>query len=139
MNKGIFSNWFRELATLIFTQAVQAFLLAIVMAIVVSAMSENSGGGNSTNYAAGMLALIALSQFGKIELLVKQIFGVTSQFGGDMASGRSGFTAAKFLALRGAKRVMNNGQKIGSGIKEIGESRREIRNIGLRQASNALN
>lgn len=139
MNKGIFSNWFRELATLIFTQAVQAFLLAIVMAIVVSAMSENSGGGNSTNYAAGMLALIALSQFGKIELLVKQIFGVTSQFGGDMASGRSGFTAAKFLALKGAKRVMNNGQKIGSGIKEMGESRREIRNIGLRQASNALN
>ena len=67
MNKGIFSSWFREFATLVFTQTVQAFLLAIVMSIIISCIQNANGNGIN---AAGLLAIIALSSFGKIELLV---------------------------------------------------------------------
>ena len=69
MKKGIFGSWFKELATLIFTQTIQAFLLAVVMTIIISALSTSNKAQGT--YAAGLLAIIALSQFGKIELLVK--------------------------------------------------------------------
>ena len=36
MKKGVFSSWFREFATIVLTQTVQAFLLAIVMSIIIS-------------------------------------------------------------------------------------------------------
>lgn len=129
MKKGVFGSWFRELATLIFTQTIQAFLLAIVMTIVITAMgaTTNSTGDASnpvdsqntssagTNYAAGMLAIIALSQFGKVELLVKNIFGVTSAYGGDMQSGKGGLLAGA-MALRYGKKVLNNAGKVAGGV-----------------------
>ena len=126
MKKGIFSNWFREFATLVLTQSVQAFLLAIVMTIIISALGEVSDSSKgSSNYAAGMLAIIALSQFGRIELLVKNIFGVTSQYGGGMDSGRGGFNFAAGLALRGARKALDNGGKAVKGVaKAYGNTRR---------------
>lgn len=152
MKKGIFNDWFRELATLIFTQTIQAFLLAIVMTIVISAMSsstttsngtnntdgssttETNQNTNTTNYAAGLLAIIALSQFGKIELLVKNIFGVTSKYGGDMDSGRGALTAGKLMAFAGVKSMMDNGKKmIGGGINAY-KSSKDIKTLNAKRA-----
>lgn len=111
--KGIFGPWFKELATLIFTQTIQAFLLAIIMSIIVGALSASNGAGSA--YGAGLLAVIALSQFGKIELLIKNIFGVTSQFNaGSMESGKGGLLGA-WAAMKGAKHLANNAGKIVGG------------------------
>lgn len=133
MKKGIFSSWFREIATIIFTQTVQAFLLAVVMSIIISALGNNSSSGNQDGQtaAAGLLAIIALSQFGKIELLIKNIFGVTSGIAGNevsMAGGKSALTAGKMLAMRGAGRLVDNGKKLSGFVKNI-KTNKEIGNI----------
>lgn len=127
MKKGIFGSWFKELATLIFTQTIQAFLLAIVMTIIISALSISNDNDRGA-YAAGLLAIIALSQFGKIELLVKNIFGVTSQFGGGMEHGKGGLLAG-MAALKMGKRVLDNGGKIAGGIVNRGKAKRDISNL----------
>ena len=117
MGNSVFSRWFKEFATLVFTQTVQAFLLAIVMTIIVSCLAEADGNGSSAN-AAGLLCIIALASFNKIELLVKQIFGVTSQFGPSLDNGaRSLMTAG--LALRGAKKISDNAGKIMDGARDM--------------------
>lgn len=121
MNKGIFSSWFREFATLVFTQTVQAFLLAIVMSIIVSCLSEANGNGIN---AAGLLAIIALSSFGKIEMLVKNIFGVTSGFGDPSLKNGRGITAGTMLAWRGGKRLLDNGDKMIKGHRMKTEARK---------------
>lgn len=130
MNKGIFSAWFREFATLVFTQTVQAFLLAIVMSIIVSCLAGANGNGIN---AAGLLAIIALSSFGKIELLVKNIFGVTSGFGDPSLKNGKGITAAGMLAYRGAQRLGDNISKAREGKRMIEQGKMGLRNI---EASN---
>lgn len=130
MKKGIFGNWFRELATLIFTQTVQAFLLAIIMAIVISALSSSGNGGDpNTNYAAGMLAIIALSQFGKVEMLVKNIFGVTSQFGDPAMGDKNPLTAGKLIAMKAGSRLLDNGKKAVGGAWKSHVAKRDIKNL----------
>lgn len=131
MKKGIFGTWFREIATIIFTQTVQAFLLAVVMSIIISALGKNTGAGDQDGQtaAAGLLAIIALSQFGKIELLIKNIFGVTSGLADvSMQGGRAGLTAGKMLALGGAKRLMDNGKKVATGVKAL-KTKGEIKDM----------
>lgn len=133
MKKGVFGTWFKELASLIFTQTVQAFLLAIVMSIIVNALSSSTGDG--ATYGAGLLAIIALSQFGKIELLIKNIFGVTSQFGGSMHDGKGGLLAGA-MALKFGKRVLDNGGKVISGAGTTIKT--GIQRHGLTQQKKAL-
>lgn len=114
MKKGVLGSWFKEFATIVFTQTVQAFLLAIVLAIIVSSLAGVSSDNKDDGVAAaGLLAIVALSSFGKIELLIKNIFGVTSSFGdpGSMQAGR-GITAGTVLAMRGAKRLTDNFSKV---------------------------
>lgn len=128
MKKGIFGVWFKELATLIFTQTVQAFLLAIIMAIIVQALQSSSGVGST--YGAGLLAIIALSQFNKIEMLIKNIFGVTSQFNVGMDSGRAGLLGSLMLgkmALSGAKKVGDNAGKMIGGTAGAIKSKKHTR------------
>ena len=50
MLNGIFGKWLREFATLVLTQTVQAFLLAIVMTVIISCLG-NSGGSAEGNQA----------------------------------------------------------------------------------------
>lgn len=134
MKKGVFGAWFRELATLVFTQTIQAFLLAIVMTIVISAMgaaekdATNNDGKSGTNYAAGMLAIIALSQFGKIELLIKNIFGVTSQYGGGMEHGKGGLIAS-MAAFKLGKRGLDNLGKVTGGIGGALKANRNLKTL----------
>lgn len=133
MKKGVFGGWFKELASLIFTQTVQAFLLAIIMSIIVNALAANSGTGGT--YGAGLLAIIALSQFNKIELLIKNIFGVTSQYGGSMQDGKGGILGG-LMALKMGKRVLDNGGKIISGAGTTIKT--GIQRHGLTQQKKAL-
>ncbi|MBR2784803.1 MAG: hypothetical protein IKD74_02285 [Clostridia bacterium] len=139
MKKGIFGVWFKELATLIFTQTVQAFLLAIIMAIIVQALQSSSGVGST--YGAGLLAIIALSQFNKIELLIKNIFGVTSQFNVGMDSGRAGLLGSLMLgkmALSGAKKVGDNAGKILDGRREAKASKARTNALLAKQGTDQL-
>lgn len=126
MKKGVFGGWFRELASLIFTQTVQAFLLAIIMSIIVNALAANSGTGGT--YGAGLLAIIALSQFNKIELLIKNIFGVTSQYGGSMQDGKGGLLGG-LMALKMGKQVLDNGKKWTEGRRQSKLAGRELSNL----------
>ena len=112
MKKGIFGGWFKELASLIFIQTVQAFLLAIIMSIIVNALVGTDGNGST--YGAGLLTIIALSQFNKIEFLIKNIFGVTSQYGGSMDQGKGGLLGS-MMALKMGKRVLDNAGKVVGG------------------------
>ncbi len=129
MKKGIFGGWFKELASLIFTQTVQAFLLAIIMSIIVNALAGSSDGTNTGGtYGAGLLAIIALSQFGKIELLIKNIFGVTSQFGGSMQDGKGGLLGS-MMALKAGKKVLDNAPKTVAGIGNRIKSGKTIKSL----------
>lgn len=123
MKKGIFGSWFREFATIVFTQTVQAFLLAIVLSVIVSALAGASNGDDAVG-AAGLLAIIALSSFGKIEMLIKNIFGVTSAFGdpGSLRSGR-GITAGTLMAARGVKQISDNVSKFGQASRKINQGK----------------
>ena len=131
MLNGIFGKWLREFATLVFTQAVQAFLLAIVMTIIISCLGNATGNdAEAGNQAAGLLAIIALASFGKIELLVKNIFGVTSQFGDpSLQAGARGLTAGSLLAMKGGKRLLDNGSKLIQSHRQISEAKKGLATI----------
>lgn len=123
MGNGIFGKWFREFATIVLTQTVQAFLLAIVMTIIISCLAGSGGNEDSVN-AAGLLAIIALASFGKIEMLVKNIFGVTSSFGDPSLQNAKGFTVGTAMAFRGVKNISDNlGKTIqGNRMQKKGEA-----------------
>lgn len=130
MLNGIFGKWLKEFATLVFTQAVQAFLLAIVMTIIISCLGNSTGDAETGNQAAGLLAIIALASFGKIELLVKNIFGVTSQFGDpSLQAGARGLTAGSMLAMKGGKRLLDNGSKLIQSHRQISEAKKGLATI----------
>lgn len=130
MLNGIFGKWLREFATLVLTQTVQAFLLAIVMTVIISCLG-NASSSSEGNQAAGLLAIIALASFGKIELLVKNIFGVTSQFGDpSLSAGARGLTAGTMLAMRGGKRLLDNGTKMVDAQRKISEAKKGLTSLG---------
>lgn len=133
MKNGIFGKWFREFATLVLTQTVQAFLLAVVMSIIISCLNNNTSGvpDGDANNAAGLLAIVALASFNKIELLVKNIFGVTSQFGPSLDNGARGL-AGTAMAFRGLKNISDNIGKAreGSRLRKQGEAGLRAMNAG---------
>lgn len=109
MKGDVFSSWLKELCSLIFVQTFQAFLLAIVMSIIIAALAKSETG---TIDACGLLAVFALSSFPKIELLLKNIFGLTSQYGDpSLARGQQSFIGG-MTALWGTKRLLDNPRKV---------------------------
>ena len=144
MKKDVFSVWLKEFCSLVFTQTVQAFLLAIIMSVVL--YMANDGGeqqysGNSVS-AVSIIAIIALSSISKIELLVKKIFGVESQFGDPaMKNGVKSFSsgiAAGMATINLAKRPADNLKKFVGGIKDIRSSNMDIARIGKRKSRDLL-
>ena len=122
MKNDVFNAWFKELCSLVFVQTFQAFLLAIVMSIIIKALSLSN---SDSIDAIGLLAIIALFSFSKIELLIKNIFGLTSGQGDpSLASGSNSFMKG-YLALKGAGRIANNGRKLigGTGRAIAGQVR----------------
>lgn len=120
MKKNIFPIWLKEFCSLVFTQSVQAFLLAVIMSVIIAMASEGSTAEAGTSVSAtGVIAIVALISISKVELLVKKIFGVESQFGDpSMKSGASGL-AGTLIGARLAGRVLNNAGKVGSGINDV--------------------
>ncbi len=137
MKKGIFGTWFREFATIVFTQTVQAFLLAIVMSVIISSLA---GAGKDSIDAAGLLAIIALSSFGKIEMLIKNIFGVTSAFGdpGSLRAG-AGITAGTLLAARGVRQISDNVSKFGQARRQINQGKAGLATLKNGEGANGDN
>lgn len=117
MKKGVFNIWLKELCSLVFTQTVQAFLLAIIMSIVLSVFSDGEQTQASMS-AAGVIAIIALASISKIELLIKKIFGIESQFGDpSMANGMKS-VAGGILAAKSIGKIANNVPKMVTGFRE---------------------
>ena len=74
MKNKVFNVWIKELASIVFTQALQALVLAVLMSVVVGLfLASKADGANTTNYAIGVYAIIAMMSLSKIELLVKRI------------------------------------------------------------------
>ena len=133
MKKDIFMVWLKEFCSLIFTQTVQAFLLAIVMSVVVATASNGSMEEQGTAVSAtGIIAIIALASISKVELLVKKIFGVESQFGDPAMKNGMGALAGSLIAAKLAGRALNNVPKMASGLK--GLDTRKARANALAQA-----
>ena len=120
MKKDIFTVWLKEFCSLVFTQAVQAFVLAAIMSVVVATASGNlPANRGAAASATGIIAIIALTAVSKIELLVKKIFGIESQFGDpSMKSGMAGL-AGTLIGAKLAGRVLNNVGKVGGGIADM--------------------
>ena len=135
MKNNVFSTWFRELCTLIFVQTFQAFLLAIIMSLIVSLFANDAVSVNGGIDAIGLVAIIALYSLSKIELLIKNIFGLTSGVADtSLARGQRGSLAGSMIAYHGLRRVFDNGGKIIGGA--VGAVRGQFR---VRQARNARN
>lgn len=138
MKKDVFSVWLKEFCSLVFTQTVQAFLLAIIMSVVIYMANSDSSQQYSgdTVSATSIIAIIALSSISKIELLVKKIFGVESQFGDPaMKNGIKTFgggIAASMAALNLAKRPLDNVKKTYQGIKDVRSSNMDIAKLRKR-------
>ena len=135
MRGNVFSTWFRELCTLIFVQTFQAFLLAIILSLIVSMFSNDAVSVNGGIDAVGLISIIALYSLSKIELLIKNIFGLTSGVADtSLARGQRGSFIGGMAAYHGVRRVLDNGGKIFGGA--IGAVRGQFR---VRQARNARN
>lgn len=123
MKKDVLNSWLRELISLVFVQTFQAFLIAIIMSMIVRLLTESlkstaAGSVSDQLNATGILAIFALASLSKIELLIKNIFGLTSGVGDpSLAAGKRSFTAGTVLGLAGLKRTFDNGRKIIGGTK----------------------
>lgn len=131
MKKDVFSTWLRELCSLVFLQTLQAFLFAI-MIIIIAKTAVASIDENNTAVAlnaSGVIAIVALTSISKLEELMKKVFGLDSSvtdtsMRGGMKSFATGMVAAKM-----AGRVLNNGKKIGTGIKGVADSAKEKQDL----------
>ena len=141
MKNNVFNSWFKELCSLIFVQSFQAFLLAIIMSVIVKILaSTNAASLDGGIDAAGLLAIFALASFSKIELLIKSIFGLTSEHGDPSLAGGKTSLAGTWLALKGVGRVLNNGGKIVTGAgKAIGGQLRLRRALNERDRNEIAN
>ncbi len=120
MKKDVFMVWLKEFCSLIFTQTVQAFLLAIIMSVVVATATNDTIEEQDVAVSAtGIIAIIALSSISKVELLVKKIFGVESQFGDPSMRNGMGALAGSLIAAKLAGRALNNVPKMASGLKGL--------------------
>ena len=133
MKNDVLSAWFKELCSLVFVQTFQAFLLAIVMSIIVKALASSSTSMTGGMDAVGVLAIIALASFSKMELLIKNLFGLTSGQGDPSLSNGQRSLMGGLVALGGLKRIADNGRKIVGGV-----GRAVTGHVRLRKAQNSL-
>lgn len=115
MQKGVFTNWIKELCALVFVQTIQAFILAIVLSIILTFI-KNTGtsiSDQATVSSLGVLCIVLLTSLTKMEQITKKIFGLDS---GILQHKPPHGLAATMLALKSAGRIFNNIPKIASGI-----------------------
>ncbi len=112
-------TWFKEFATLVFTQSIQAFIYAIIIVIITFGMKPSNTGGmeeSTQNAALGFISVIALTSVFKVEEMLRKILGLgTSQAS---VKGAMGSIAKTAIAFKLGQRVMNNATKLGSGVAQ---------------------
>lgn len=117
MKGNVFQQWLKEFCALVFTQAVQAFLLAVILILVVMAISESNTNGIGDKDPAGLLAIIALTSISKMEALIKKMFGLDSSLTDTSMNGGKGGLLGTYMALQMGKKVLDNVPKLASGVK----------------------
>lgn len=139
MRKDVFSVWLKEFCSLIFTQSIQAFILALIMMVIINLASQDRGltSGTMTG-ATGIMAIIALAALSKVELLVKRIFGVESQFGDPAMKNGFGGLAGTYMAFRLGKNLLDNGKKMFGGLGQKRSAKKTKAKIERRKLA-ALN
>lgn len=137
MKKDIFSTWIREFCSLVFIQTIQAFIFAIVMALIISVMTpDNVSGVERADVvsATGFIAVIALASISKIEDLVKKIFGVQSNVTDPSMKGGMKSLASTMIAAKLARGVLDNGKKVAGGVGGVISANRQMRVAKTRYA-----
>ena len=133
MKNKVFNVWIKELTSIVFTQALQALVLAVLMSVVVGLfLASKADGANTTNYAIGVYAIIAMMSLSKIELLVKRIFGIGPATADVSMKGGGRDLLKTGIALKMGGRLLNNVPKVAAGVGGLligqGAARRRVRN-----------
>lgn len=115
-NTDLVLKWFKEMASNIFTQAIQAFIMAIVILIA------SSLGQNATLYD-NLFALVAFCLFIPLTATVKKLIGLEGEIGAAKSNaGMGAIVGAMALAgatYSGIKGVKNRIQDANDDIKNI--------------------
>lgn len=137
MKGNVFSQWLKEFCALVFTQTVQAFLLAIILLIVIISISNGSNDANNYNNitAGGVLAIIALTSISKMESLIKKLFGLESSITDTSMKGGKGSLLGSMMALKMAKKSLDNIPKIGKGISGRFKASRDEKEAKINSAN----
>lgn len=140
MKGNVFSQWLKEFCALVFTQTVQAFLLSIILLIVIISISNGSNDANNYNNvtAGGVLAIIALTSISKMEALIKKLFGLESSITDTSMKGGRGGLLGSVVALKMAKKALDNVPKIGKGISGHVKSYNDVKKAKM-DSANKLN
>lgn len=126
MKGNAFQQWLKEFCALVFTQSVQAFLLAIILSMVVLLLtSDSSTESVTTNQAAGVLAIIALASISKMEDLIKKLFGIGSSITDTSMKGGKGGLVGSLLALQMLRKPLDNIPKVATGATGLIKARKE--------------
>lgn len=137
MKGNVFGKWLQEFCSLVFVQTIQAFVLAMIMTIIISAMTGNGNetGNNEMLMSTGVLAIIALASISKVELLIKKIFGLEGGLGdkASMREGKGGILGT-MMAFKMGKKLLNNVPDIVGGIKDRADVGKQEKLTKLRYA-----
>lgn len=138
MKGNAFSIWLKEFCALVFTQTVQAFILAIVLTIIVMTFTKTDAGGLSKNVqtqATGVLSIIALTSISKMETLVKKIFGLESSVTDTSMKGGRGGVLGSIAAMKMAKSMLNNLPKVAKGAGGRIKAGNDMRRLKINTAN----
>lgn len=122
---GPLSAWIREFTTLVFVQTVQAFIFAIIILLIMSAMDPDGIGSNDYNVGVGIMSVFALTSLFKVEEIVKKIFGIQGTKA-DHGNAVKSIAKTAFAAKIG-KRALDNGKKIVGGAKDWNKANKDIK------------
>lgn len=138
MKGNVFSIWLKEFCALVFTQTVQAFILAIILTLIVMTYQRKELGGLSQyvqTQATGVLAIIALTSISKMETLVKKIFGLESSVTDASMKGGRGGVLGSIAAMKMAKNMLNNAPKVAKGVGGRIKAGTDMRRLKLNTAN----
>lgn len=129
---GPLASWIREFTTLVFVQTVQAFIFAIIIVIIMTAMPDKASTDSEDDYysGVGIMCVFALTSLFKVEEMVRRIFG----FGNTKADHKGALQsiAKTAFALKLGKRVLDNGKKVVGGVSKIKGARADSKKANKR-------
>lgn len=119
MKGNVFQMWLKEFCALVFTQTIQAFILAIILVLIMMIYNNGTFSKTDQTNATGVLAIIALTSISKMEGLVKKMFGVESSLTDTSMNGGKGGVLGTVMAMKMAKKALDNIPKTVGGVKGI--------------------